>query len=152
MSVRQTARWSLLTTRRGSPSARSTRPRSIRFRGGEVDAFGVDDVIHQYKRAARELWKFCWLAGAGAGVERTAGRCATWPPKTTASTGGSGARQSIANECANRGERGKRRAHPLGRALRQALAQELVGELVGRYLPPVCLGRVEAAYCFAPRA
>ena len=26
----------------------------------------------QYKRAARELWKFCWLADAGAGVELTA--------------------------------------------------------------------------------
>ena len=36
---------------------------------GELDAFAVDDVIHQYKRAARELWRFSWLAGAGAGVE-----------------------------------------------------------------------------------
>jgi hypothetical protein len=43
-----------------------------RFRAGEIDAFTVDDVIRQYERAARELWKFCWLAGAGAGVERTA--------------------------------------------------------------------------------
>jgi hypothetical protein len=48
-----------------------------RFRVGEVDAvavdaFAVDDVLHHYKRAARELWKFCWLAGASVGVERTA--------------------------------------------------------------------------------
>ena len=43
-----------------------------RFRAGESDAFAVDEVLHQYQRAARELWKFCWLAGAGAGVERTA--------------------------------------------------------------------------------
>ena len=43
-----------------------------RFRAGEQDAFAVDEVIHQYHRAARELWKFCWLGGAGAGVERTA--------------------------------------------------------------------------------
>ena len=43
-----------------------------RFRAGEQDAFDVDEVLHHYQRAARELWKFCWLAGAGAGVERTA--------------------------------------------------------------------------------
>ena len=41
-----------------------------RFRAGEQDAFAVDEVLHHYQRAARELWKFCWLAGAG--VERTA--------------------------------------------------------------------------------
>ena len=43
-----------------------------RFRAGELDAFAVDDVIHQSTQAARELWKFCWLAGAGSGVELTA--------------------------------------------------------------------------------
>jgi hypothetical protein len=43
-----------------------------RFRAGEHDAFAVDELLHQYQRAARELWKFCWLGGAGAGVERTA--------------------------------------------------------------------------------
>jgi hypothetical protein len=32
-----------------------------RFRGGEVDAFGVDLVLFQYSRAAKELWKFCNL-------------------------------------------------------------------------------------------
>lgn len=26
---------------------------------GELDAFEVDEVIHRYKRSARELWKFC---------------------------------------------------------------------------------------------
>ena len=41
-----------------------------RFRADEHDAFAVDEILHQYQRAARELWKFCWLAGAG--VERTA--------------------------------------------------------------------------------
>jgi len=30
-----------------------------RFRAGELDAFGVDRVLFQYSRAARELWKFC---------------------------------------------------------------------------------------------
>ncbi|KRB78847.1 hypothetical protein ASE01_23710 [Nocardioides sp. Root190] len=32
-----------------------------RFRAGELDAFGVDQVIFQYSRAAKELWKFCNL-------------------------------------------------------------------------------------------
>jgi hypothetical protein len=43
-----------------------------RFRAGELDALDVDEVLHRYQRAARELWKFCWLAGGGTGLERTA--------------------------------------------------------------------------------
>jgi len=30
-----------------------------RFRAGELDAFEVDQVVFQYSRAAKELWKFC---------------------------------------------------------------------------------------------
>ncbi|WP_374969243.1 hypothetical protein [Terrabacter sp. BE26] len=30
-----------------------------RFRGGELDAFEADQVLFQYSRAAKELWKFC---------------------------------------------------------------------------------------------
>jgi len=30
-----------------------------RLDAGEIDAFELDDVIFQYKRAAAELWKFC---------------------------------------------------------------------------------------------
>jgi hypothetical protein len=30
-----------------------------RFRTGELDVFGVDHVLFQYSRAAKELWKFC---------------------------------------------------------------------------------------------
>ena len=30
-----------------------------RFEAGEISAFEVDELIHHYKRAARELWKFC---------------------------------------------------------------------------------------------
>lgn len=30
-----------------------------RFRADESDAFGVDEVLYQYARAAKELWKFC---------------------------------------------------------------------------------------------
>ena len=32
-----------------------------RFRAGELDAFDVDQVLFQYSRAAKELWKFCDL-------------------------------------------------------------------------------------------
>lgn len=35
-----------------------------RFRAGELDAFEVDQVIFQYSRAAKELWKFCNLSDA----------------------------------------------------------------------------------------
>ncbi len=32
-----------------------------RFRVSELDAFDVDQVLFQYSRAAKELWKFCNL-------------------------------------------------------------------------------------------
>jgi hypothetical protein len=35
-----------------------------RFRTGELDAFEVDQLIFQYSRAAKELWKFCNLSDA----------------------------------------------------------------------------------------
>jgi hypothetical protein len=31
------------------------------FQAGELDAFDVDELIFQYSRAAKELWKFCTL-------------------------------------------------------------------------------------------
>jgi hypothetical protein len=66
-------RWSPPTTKRGSASSLSSSPDAVdRFRAGEQDAFDVDEILHHYQRAARELWKFCWLAGGGAGIERTA--------------------------------------------------------------------------------
>ena len=30
-----------------------------RYRAGALDAFDVDQVLFQYSRAAKELWKFC---------------------------------------------------------------------------------------------
>jgi hypothetical protein len=33
-----------------------------RYREGELDAFDVDQVLFQYSRAAKELWKYCNLA------------------------------------------------------------------------------------------
>jgi hypothetical protein len=35
-----------------------------RFRAGELDAFEADQVIFQYSRAAKELWKFCNFSDA----------------------------------------------------------------------------------------
>lgn len=35
-----------------------------RFRAGELNAFEVDDTIFQYKKAAKELWKFCNLGNS----------------------------------------------------------------------------------------
>lgn len=32
-----------------------------RFTAGDLDAFEVDELIFQYSRAAKELWKFCNL-------------------------------------------------------------------------------------------
>jgi hypothetical protein len=40
-----------------------------RYRAGEIDAFVADETIHQYHRAAQELWKFCWSGGVGANIE-----------------------------------------------------------------------------------
>jgi hypothetical protein len=37
-----------------------------RYDAGEIDVFDLDDVIHHYKRAARELWKFCSGTGSHA--------------------------------------------------------------------------------------
>jgi hypothetical protein len=31
----------------------------VNYDAGELDAFELDDLIHRYKRATRELWKFC---------------------------------------------------------------------------------------------
>ncbi|MGH2834271.1 MAG: hypothetical protein ACRDK2_15990 [Solirubrobacteraceae bacterium] len=46
------------------------------YDAGELDAFELDDVIHQYKRAARELWKFC--VGGGAHVLSAARTLEYW--------------------------------------------------------------------------
>jgi hypothetical protein len=33
-----------------------------RYRAAELDAFEIDQVVMQYSRAAKELWKFCTLS------------------------------------------------------------------------------------------
>ena len=47
-----------------------------RLDAGEIDAFDLDDVIHHYKRSARELWKFC--GSSGSDWERAASALAYW--------------------------------------------------------------------------
>lgn len=47
-----------------------------RFRVGELDAFDMDQVMFQYSRAAKELWKFCNLAD----TELAASLIADHPP------------------------------------------------------------------------
>lgn len=39
-----------------------------RHRAGELDAFEVNEVIHQYHRATRKLWTFCELSGSRAEI------------------------------------------------------------------------------------
>ena len=36
-----------------------------RLDAGELDVFELDELIHRYKRSARELWKFCGSSGSG---------------------------------------------------------------------------------------
>jgi hypothetical protein len=48
----------------------------IRYDAGEIDAFELDEVIHHYKRATQELWKFC--VGGGSHVLFAAGTLAYW--------------------------------------------------------------------------
>lgn len=47
-----------------------------RFRDGELDAFRVDEVLFQYSRAAKELWKLCNIGD----VEVTASQLQQGPP------------------------------------------------------------------------
>ena len=46
-----------------------------RYDAGQIDVFELDDVIHQYKRATQELWKFCV---GGGGHVLTAARTLEW--------------------------------------------------------------------------
>ena len=36
------------------------------YRAGDIDAYDVDETIHHYHRAARELREFCWSSGGSA--------------------------------------------------------------------------------------
>ncbi|RYB96026.1 hypothetical protein EUA06_00005 [Nocardioides glacieisoli] len=47
-----------------------------RFRSDELKVFGVDEVLFQYSRAAKELWKFCNVGN----VQVTAGQLHGAPP------------------------------------------------------------------------
>lgn len=47
-----------------------------RFRSDELTALDVDEVVFQYSRAAKELWKFCNMGN----VQVTAGQLHGAPP------------------------------------------------------------------------
>jgi hypothetical protein len=44
-----------------------------RYRGGEIDAYAVEETIHHYHRAAAALWKFRFARGGGTHAELIAG-------------------------------------------------------------------------------
>jgi hypothetical protein len=35
------------------------------YRAGKNGVYEVDEVMHRYQKAARELWKFCYRGGSG---------------------------------------------------------------------------------------
>ena len=49
-----------------------------RYRVGEIDVHEVDEVIHRYSKAARQLWKFCWSTGSGSHVVFVARTLELW--------------------------------------------------------------------------
>ena len=53
------------------------------FQAGELDAFEVDELIFQYSRAAKELWKFCNLGN----IEISARIVQDEPPVTGGNAG-----------------------------------------------------------------
>lgn len=38
------------------------------YAAGEIDAFGLDDLIDRYTLAAKALWSFCAVSGARVGI------------------------------------------------------------------------------------
>jgi hypothetical protein len=47
-----------------------------RYDSGELDAFELDELIHRYKKATRELWKFCGdIIGSSAHFVARSKRC-----------------------------------------------------------------------------
>jgi hypothetical protein len=57
---------------------------------GEIDEFDLDDLIHRYKRAAGDLWKFCGSTGGSGYGRRTCSR--TCASREESRTGGREAR------------------------------------------------------------
>ena len=47
-----------------------------RYDAGKIDAFDLDELIHQYKRSTQKLWTFC--VGAGGHVESAAKAIDMW--------------------------------------------------------------------------
>src|SRR5689334_10034224 len=69
-----------------------------RYRAGEVGACTLDETIHHYHRAARELWKFCFSGRGGATLSSSPASSTRWPPTRKPSTGGNALRRDGAGE------------------------------------------------------
>jgi hypothetical protein len=69
-----------------------------RYRAGEIDAYGADETIHHYHRAAAELWKFCFARGGGAHVEFIAGLLDRMTADAEPSTGGNAPHRDDTND------------------------------------------------------
>lgn len=39
-----------------------------RYNASQTDSFGLDGLIHHYKLATNDLWKFCELSGVQGGI------------------------------------------------------------------------------------
>lgn len=49
-----------------------------RLHAGEIDEFEVDDLIHRYKRATKQLWLFCGSTGSSQELRAVAAALAQW--------------------------------------------------------------------------
>jgi hypothetical protein len=99
-----------------------------RHRGGELDAFEVDQVIFQYQRAARQLWTFCQTTGSRAEFTTSSG---AWPRTARPSTGGNAASRTAADEPTHSPRLSLRRCRRgRHRSVQQVVVSYATGQLV----------------------
>jgi hypothetical protein len=53
-----------IKAKRNRFSWRSRSDAAQKLDGGELDPFGLDELIHRYKRSAQKLWSFCGSSGS----------------------------------------------------------------------------------------
>ena len=76
-----------------------------RLDAGEMDPFELDDLIHHYKRSARELWRFCGSSGSTGSEPRGPWRCCATAEKNR--TGVRPARSALGADPARTGSQSK---------------------------------------------
>ena len=97
-----------------------------RMDAGEIDAFELDELIHRYKRSARELWKFCGETGSG--------------------VRGVAARERLSS-CASRVRSSRTGGWPASRGAREQAACEPRLALMSRTVPGMRTSRVRVTLC-----